>query len=600
MNQDRKSGQGEKSKEKSLSQEHLVRLFTSMLDSTQNGIIALDNAARIVFMNKAAEAIVGLAFSENRGKLITDVAPESQLHRVIATGDFETGKKITVGNRVIITNRNPIYHHGKVIGAVGVFQDISNLEAIATELQLVKGINTELNAIIDSIYDGLIIFDGCGTILRANSAYEDMSGISAGYLVGKHANDLIKEGLVSESVTQQVIETKKPASLSITINSGKVLFHSAVPVMDDKGEIFRIVMMIRDLTELNNLKQKLEEAKNETSLYRDELKRIKEKSGTKDLVIFSPMMKDIFDLALRLAHFDTTVLITGESGVGKEVMARYIHENSLRKDNPFIRVNCGAIPEQLLESELFGYEPGAFTGAKKEGKKGLLEAANGGSFLLDEISELPYPLQVKLLRVLQEQEFFRVGSNKPISVDIRFIAASNVDLLTRVQTNLFRPDLYYRLNVAQIRVPPLRERKEEIPGLAMIFLRNFNEKYNLNKQMTNQATMMLMNQDWPGNIRELENTIERLAIMCHGDVIDHNQLPNDLLHSHIPHHHNITGNLKEALESLEKEMIANAYLQAGCTRMAGLLLGINQSTVVKKMQKYNLNGKLLSSTNMSS
>jgi PAS domain S-box-containing protein len=590
--------------EENLHDSEILKLLLSMLNSAHNGIIALDNAARIVFMNKAAEELIGIDLSRAKGALASSVTPESDLQRVIETGQAETGRKISINGRVVISNRSAIRANGIIIGAVGIFQDISDLEAVARELESVKLLNREFGSIIDSVYDGLIVYDEKGTILRVNSAYEEIAGIKASYLLGKNVRQLIEEGFVSESLTLRVIETKMRDSQSIRINTGKELFHSAVPVFNDAGELTRIVTIIRDLTELNNLRRKLEVAEAEKVLYRNELKRIKDKDGRKHLVIYSPKMKEIFELATRLALFDTTVLISGESGVGKEVVARYIHENSLRKDNPFIRVNCGAIPEHLLESELFGYEKGAFTGANKEGKRGLLEAATGGSFLFDEISELPLVLQVKLLRVLQEQEFFRVGGNKSVTVNIRFMAASNIDLFSLVEKNLFRNDLFYRLNVARIVVPPLRERKEEIPGLVMLFLRKFNDKYNQNKQINNPALEMLCHYHWPGNIRELENTIERLAIMCQDDVITHQFLqkstsdrlkPDFVTSAQISP--DLAANLKDTLDTLEKKMISNAYKQTGCTRKAGLLLGINQSTVVKKMKKHGLTCNQLISTN---
>jgi PAS domain S-box-containing protein len=582
------------------SEEHLditeiLKLCITLLNSTHNAIIAIDNSTRIIFMNRAAEELVGIPFSEAKGVSITTVVPESQLQRVIETSKAETGVKVSVGGRFVICNRSPILHHGKIIGAVSVFQDISDLESVAKELAIVKQMNKELNTIIDSVYDGLIISNGKGFVLRISPSYELIANVKPADFVGKHVTQLIAEGFVSESVAMKVIETKRQANLSIQVKTGKDLFHSAVPVFDENGEVSRVVTVIRDLTELTNLRRKLEEVEAEKSLYRDEVKRIKDRNGTRDLVSYSPKMKNVFQLADRIAQFDTTVLISGESGVGKEMVARYIHENSLRKNKPFIRVNCGAIPEQLLESELFGYEAGAFTGANRGGKKGLLDAANESSFLLDEISELPLLLQVKLLRFLQDQEFFRVGGSVPVQLNIRFMATSNKDLHSLVDKGVFRADLFYRLNVVQIFVPPLRERKEEIPALVMIFLKRFNDKYRQNKQMTKHAIGILRHYDWPGNIRELENTIERLAITCPDDLITHHHLLTSMSSelglelSTISQsaHEPITG-LKKSLNNLEKEIIRDAYEQSGCTRKAALLLGINQSTVVKKMKKYGL------------
>jgi PAS domain S-box-containing protein len=573
----------------------ILELYITLLNSTHNAIVAIDNSTRIIFMNRAAEELIGIPFSEAKGVNNTTVVPESQLQRVIETSKAETGVKVNIGGRFVICNRSPILHHGKIIGAVSVFQDISDLEFVAKELALVKQMNEELNTIIDSVYDGLIISDGKGFILRISPSYESIANVKPADFVGKHVTQLIAEGFVSESVAMKVIETKSQANLSIQVKTGKDLFHSAVPVFDENGEVSRVVTVIRDLTELTNLRRKLEEVEAEKSLYRDEVKRIKDRNGTRDLVSYSLKMKNVFQLADRIAQFDTTVLISGESGVGKEMVARYIHENSLRKNKPFIRVNCGAIPEHLLESELFGYEAGAFTGANRGGKKGLLDAANESSFLLDEISELPLLLQVKLLRFLQDQEFFRVGGSVPVQLNIRFMATSNKDLHSLVDKGGFRADLFYRLNVVQIFVPPLRERKEEIPALVMIFLKRFNDKYRQNKQMTKHAIGMLRDYDWPGNIRELENTIERLAITCPDDLITHHhlltstssQLGLELSTISQSAHEPITG-LKKSLNNLEKEIIRDAYEQSGCTRKAAQLLGINQSTVVKKMKKYGL------------
>lgn len=581
--------------ENTIDKKDIADLFLTMLNAAHNAIMAIDLNARITFMNTAAEELVGTPFREAKNNFISSIIKDAELPRILKTGIPETGLKGSVNGHHVLVNRNPIFYHGKMVGAVSLFQDISDLEAMIKELESVKQMNKELNAIIDSVYDGLIIADGDGTILRINPAYESIATVKPVDFVGKNVTQLVSEGFVSESVTLKVLETKRPVNLSIKVKSGRDLFHSSVPVFDKNGIITRVVTVIRDLTELTNLRRKLEEVEAEKLQYHDELKKIKDRAGARNLVSYSPQMKQIFQLAGRLSQFDTTVLISGESGVGKEIIARYIHENSLRSNKPFIRVNCGAIPDHLLESELFGYESGAFTGASRSGKKGLLDAAEGGSFLLDEISELPLPLQVKLLRFLQDHEFIRVGGNTPVHLNIRFIATSNKDLNAMVLQGLFRTDLFYRLNVVQIVIPPLRERREEIPALIMVFIKRFNEKYRQNKQFTRCAIDIMRNYDWPGNIRELENTVERLAITCPDDLISHHYviaaLPgqhNSKINSAEKTAADITSNLKQSLNDFEKEMIKHAYEQAGCTRKAAAILGINQSTVVKKMKKYGL------------
>lgn len=582
--------------ENNLDKKDIVNLFLTMLNSAHNAIISIDNDACITFMNKAAEELVGVDFHNVKNSKITSVIMDAELPRLLTTGKAETGLKGTVNGRTVLANRNPIFYHDKIVGAVSVFQDISDLDTVVKELELVKQMNKELNTVIDSVYDGLIIADGNGVILRISPSYESIASVKPTDFVGKNVTQIVAEGFVSESITTKVLETKRQANLSIKTKSGRDLFHSAVPVFDKNGVITRIVTVIRDLTELTNLRRKLEEVEAEKLQYHDELKKIKDRAGARDLVSYSPKMKQVFQLADRLSQFDTTVLISGESGVGKEIIARYIHENSLRNNKPFIRVNCGAIPDHLLESELFGYESGAFTGASRGGKKGLLDAAEGGSFLLDEISELPLPLQVKLLRFLQDHEFIRVGGNVPVHLNIRFIVTSNKDLVSMVSNDLFRADLFYRLNVVQILIPPLRERKEEISALVMLFIKRFNEKYRQNKQFTRCAIDILRNYEWPGNIRELENTVERLAITCPDDLISHHYVITAIpgqqgsnMTSSEQSAADISNNLKQSVNDFEKAMIKHAYEQSGCTRKAATLLGINQSTVVKKMKKYGLN-----------
>ena len=583
--------------EKGLDREDLLNLYLTIFNSTHNAIIAIDTSTRIIFMNRTAEEWIGLKLSDTENVTISSVIPNSDLPRVLETGTAETAQKGNVAGRVVLANRSPIVSKGQIIGAVSVFQDISDLEVIADELTSTKQVNEQLNTVIDSMYDGLIIADGKGKILRINRTYETIANVTPSEYIGKMASQLVREGFVSESVTMKVIETGKQSNRSIQIKAGKDLFHSAVPIFDASGKLDRVVTVIRDLTELNSLKRRIEEAEFEKSLYYEKLKKINDHNGSLDIINFSQKMKEVFLLAEQASQFDTTILITGESGVGKEVVARYIHAHSKRREMPYIRVNCGAIPENLLESELFGYEKGAFTGAAMKGKRGLLEEAEHGSFLLDEISELPLNLQVKLLRLLQEREFYRVGGNKPIMFDIRFIATSNKNLYTLVKTNRFRTDLFYRLNVVQIDIPPLRERREEIPAFVKLFLNRFNLKYQQNKSISDRAISLLADHDWPGNIRELENTIERLAVTTQDDLITHDHISvcrsqDDRSHmgASAANPDNNEHHLKKAVDQLEKRMVRQAMERSGCTRKAAVFLGISQSTVVKKMKKHGLSG----------
>ena len=310
----------------------------------------------------------------------------------------------------------------------------------------------------------------------------------------------------------------------------------------------------------------------------------------KDNVVVDLKMKEIFSLAKKISNFNTTVLITGESGVGKEVVANYIHnENALKKDMPFVGVNCGAIPENLLESELFGYMEGAFTGASKGGKAGLFEAANGGTLFLDEIGEMSLNLQVKLLRALETRTITRLGASTPIPVDIRVIAATNADLAEKVEAGSFRGDLFYRLNVVSIKIPPLRERVADIAPLALKFIHKFNRQYGQNKKFTYEVMKELENYSWPGSIRQLKNVIENMVIVSNNEYLQLNDLPwfaNNTTPAEIKREEELS--LQDSLDQYELQILKNAKQKYGSSRKMAEALKVDQSTVVRKLKKYQL------------
>lgn len=335
--------------------------------------------------------------------------------------------------------------------------------------------------------------------------------------------ELVEKGVFSESVTFKVFEERAPVSVMHEIKTGQTVLSTGHPVFNEEGEIVRVVTTARDVKELNHVKEELNKAKKLSEKYYSELEKLrKQQAKMEDIVVKSGEMKNVMDLAIQMGRVDSTVLITGESGVGKEVVAKAIHQSSERTSGSLIKVNCGAIPDNLLEAELFGYAEGSFTGAKKGGKPGMFELADGGSLFLDEIAELPLNLQVKLLRVLQEEEIIRVGGTKPIKIDVRIIAATNRDLAKMLKEGEFREDLFYRLNVVPIEIPPLRERKEDISQLIFKFLDDFNKKYNKNKKIDLDTINFLESYDWPGNVRELKNLIERFVVISEKDIIDLN------------------------------------------------------------------------------
>lgn len=472
-----------------------------------------------------------------------------------------------------------------------------DLQFMINELRMVRKLNMELDAIINNSYDGIWVMDGNGVVLKVNKTYESFSGIRVNEVIGRNIRDLVREGYFSDSAALHVLEEKKPCTVIHYIKTGKRAMVTAVPIFDDNNEIWRIVANVRDITEILHLKEKLEQAELESKRYRHELEQLKKFQLNNGKIVFkSPAMIRVLETVKRVAKVDSTVLILGESGVGKGLLAEWIHQWSDRKEGPFIKINCGVLPESLLESELFGYEKGTFTGALKEGKEGLIELANQGTLFLDEIAELPMHMQSKLLQIIQEQQFYRVGGRKMIKINTRIIAATNKNLEEMVKRKLFREDLFYRLNVVPIRIPPLRERKDDIPILVFHFLKGFNEKYCYSKSISPEVIDHLIHYDWPGNVRELENLIERLVVTSENDRITLNDLPRGFIQNSIQNKSGLFTDwaeleemsYKEALAYFEKQLITKAIQKFGSFRSAAKKLGVHHSTLSRKAEKLKI------------
>lgn len=572
-----------------------AQMLHGILDYIYNPIIAVDHEGRIIFCNRAMTSIMGNSLDDLLGQRVEDVVHYSRLRKIIQTGKTESVQKIDIGGTVYMSNRTAVMSGGRVIGAVAVLQDISELAAIADELEQTKRLSTELDAIIESSFDGIYVTDGQGRTIRVNKAYERITGIRRQYVIGRTMADLVAEGFFNESVTIRVLESKHPESLMQTVKTGKRLMVTGTPIVGGDGEVSLVVTSVRDVTELYNLQNQLVEEEKLRSKYENELEKLRKSANeSNQAIIQSKKMKETYELAMRLAQVDTTILVQGESGVGKEVFADMVHANSQRRDEPMIKISCAAIPEQLLESELFGYAPASFTGASKQGKVGIFESAKGGTIFLDEIGEMPLSLQAKLLRVLQAKEVIRVGSSVAVPVDVRIIAATNRDLKDMVAQGQYRQDLFFRLNVVPVVIPPLRERKEAIPNLVYHFLEKFNHQYGFSKQIEPQVLENLYGYDWPGNVRELVNTVERLVVTSQGDVVTADDMPERMRRGgpdmQVPDL--VEGSLKATLDKVERRIIADALDKHGSTRGAAKALGVNQSTIVRKMQRLGIaNGK---------
>lgn len=445
--------------------------------------------------------------------------------------------------------------------------------------------------LLESSYDGIWITDHVGRILFANSANAKLLGVPRSELENKTTQELQDEGVFQTSAILEALQTRQ--QVSRVCNNPRTcltVLATATPVFNEAGDIQYIFNNVRDITALNEMRESLQDKDEIIRQQNSQLETMKLRLGVGTIVANSKAFTQVVELARRAATFDgATVLILGESGTGKEVISELIVNTSPRKDKPYLQINCGAIPENLIESELFGYEKGAFTGADAKGRKGLFEAANGGTVFLDEIGDLPLHMQVKLLRVLQQRRIVRVGGTETVNLDVRIIAATNKDLKQMVKEGRFREDLYYRLNVVPIEIPPLRDRKEDILPLVNHFLTVANRKYHTNKSIYSDTIDVLESYSWPGNVRELENLMENLVITTPGDIIRRENLSERLKFS--TENRGFTEDtevitLKETVERAEYMAIQKAIRQCGSIRKAAVALGVDPSTIVRKQQNY--------------
>ncbi len=457
----------------------------------------------------------------------------------------------------------------------------TELEKAIINMESIKALKGEVDTILDAIHDDILIADGKGIITRVYPSFEKVYNIKKEEVEGKSVYDLEKQGIFKPSVTVKVLEKGERITMMQKTNDGKKLVVTATPVKNQKGEIIKIISFTRDLTDFIKLKEQYSLLENKVQKYSAEIEKLRDNNTDYPKIIGrGKKIKSIMNTIGKVSGFDANILIEGESGVGKTMFARMIHKKSCRFEGPLIEIDCGAIPVNLLESELFGYEKGSFTGADKKGKMGLIELADKGTLFLDEIGELPLNLQMKLLKVIQEKKITHIGGTKEINVDFRLITATNKNLEQLVKQGIFRGDLYYRLNVIYIDIPSLKDRKEDIIHLSMYFLEKYNKKYGLNKSLSPEAFDCFLKYEWPGNIRELENIIERIVLVSDKDVIDTNLLPS-MKPDDIKFH-----TLQQAMEEFEKRLVVEAYNKWKSTIGVAKELGISQPTAVRKIKKY--------------
>lgn len=561
----------------------------ALFKSSFIGVIYVTGNNMVADYNTAAKRMLNLGSEECRGKSVEKLIEGAKWHEFFSQLDkYKTGK-VEPNGKLLFIEYLPLEDNIQQISAAILISDMTLFEKEIESLRSEHRIWSRIDDVIESSYDGIYITDGEANTLRVNKAYERITGLKREEIIGKNMAVLVKEGFISQSATLLVLQNKRINTIQQNFKTGKKALVTSTPIFDNNGKITMVVTNVRDITELYELKGELEEKERLAKKYYLELQQIRmQLQNSEEIIAEDIKMLQIIQIAKKVALTDTTVILLGETGVGKEEVAKLIYRNSLRKNKQFISINCGAMPENLIELEMFGYEKGSFTGASKEGKMGLFEVADGGTVFLDEIGELSPAVQAKLLRVLQEHEIKRIGGLSSIKVDVRIIAATNRNLEEMVKQNKFRKDLYYRLNVVPITIPPLRERQQDIFPMIRYFLAEINNKYNLNKSFGPEALKYLYEYDWPGNVRELKNIIERVIVMSPEDIITKVDLPKQI--QSVVEEKNVMLSdelvtLKDAVNKVEVQLINKAYERYGNVRAAAKALNIDPATFVRKRKK---------------
>lgn len=561
-------------------------VFNNIINNLNNGIVVTDDNGKIDLINKIAQEILNIEEHYTIGRIISDLIPEVLEFQLPKKNYIKTNKNIEIGERLISITRIPMIENKEIKKIIYVFDDITEKETMKKELIHEKNWSYMLKKALNMAYEGIVIVDKHGYITMISKGYAEFLGIDDKKVIGKHATDVIENTRM-----HIVVKTGKEEEAQLQKIGNKYMMATRTPLFIN-GEIQGAVgkVLFKNAKELDFLYKKFSKVQKELEAYKEQFQ---EKTSARytfaDIVGNSDGIMEAKKLSKKAALTDSNVLLIGESGTGKELFAHSIHKNSNRKYGPFVKVNCAAIPSDLLESELFGYEGGAFTGAKKEGKMGKFELADGGTIFLDEIGDMPLHMQVKLLRVLQEKEVERVGAVSPKNIDIRIIAATNQNLDGMVKEGKFRADLYYRLNVVTVKIPPLRERKDDIILLSKVLCEKISKKLNKeNCIVSAEALEYLKSYKWEGNVRQLENAIERaINIMENTSSL--------LLPKHLPKE--ITGvemninisKLEDIIWQAERNAIVSAIKMCkGNKQKAAKELGVSRTTLYEKINKYKI------------
>lgn len=589
--------------------------FRQLLNLFDYGILAVDNLQNIVFCNKTF--LTMLEFKHDlSGKTWKKAFNDHSITEVLQTGQPQLLERFIFNNKMFLVNRIPVYEDGEVLGVLSIFKEITAIERITTEIAKTIKKKVGVDAVVDAINHGILFLDKEGIVCKVNSSLLRDTGLTAGDFLKKDMDTLFKQGLIKcSSIALTSLNKKQIVTDFQKICTGKELAINAVPVINKNGEVLTVASTVKDITDFNKVQLELKDAFWLPNLFKANVtggsSRGKNLKKEKVFITGDTAMLKLLELVKKVAATKSNILILGESGVGKEIIVEKIHKWSLRQGK-LIKINCSAIPEQLLESELFGYEAGAFTGANKQGKPGAFEMADQGTLFLDEIGDLPLAMQAKLLRILEDTKILRLGGINPVNIDTRIIAATNHNLKKKTQKGEFRADLFYRLHVLPVTVPPLRARTGDIPLLLSFYLGKYNKKYRLQKNLSPVTVNLLTRYSWPGNVRELKNVVERMVIVCDGDTLQKSDLPGNIIAEVEAVKSNAVAdeveparshdarvnttfkfnyanmNLKKAREELEKIILENAIEKYGSFRKASRHLGISHTAVIRKVRNYKL------------
>ena len=571
--------------------------YKDIFESTSNGVIATDMNGRIVLFNQQAVEILKKGEKLVPGTAVLEALPATGplVMTSLQSGEPQLGYHVYGKSVSLVANITPIRKDGQIIGAMCNFQPMQQFEDSARKLESYVKLNIELETIFQTSSDGIVVYDGDGRVRTMNEVAAFYDGVKAEDVIGMHYTEMIKTGILDRSVVPEVMKAKKKVSALVKVRrTNKTLLVTGAPAFDEAGNISLIVVSFHDMTQLNNIHEQLEQSRMVADKYEEELAELSLSELDKHkIVMASEPTRQVFQMAIKLAKMEVSnILILGESGTGKGLLAKFIHKSSKRVKKSFIQINCAAVPENLLEAELFGYEKGAFTGANDRGKAGLFELAHEGTLFLDEIGDMPLSIQAKLLKYLDDHEVMRLGSVKPKTIDCTIIAATNRRLGDLVKEKKFREDLFYRLNTFPIELPPLRERPEDVFELTRYFLKKYNTQYRVKRKITSDGIEKMQSYPFRGNVRELKNIIKKAVVLSERQKIDpivikSLQMTEKRVEKIVPGKKK-KRKLTDEILTLEKQMIKDAMKHCHNLREIAHELGISEPTAFRKMKKHGL------------